>query len=81
MNKKQKILLCYFTIAIISLAIFGFLSGTFGKLSGIIFIMIIVSLIGLVSLIVSGVEEGIDIVTFKNKILPVSLIPIYFFPS
>ena len=81
MNKKQKILLCYFTIAIISLAIFGFLSGTFGKLSGIIFIMIIVSLIGLVSLIVSGVEEGIDIVTFKNKILPVSLILIYFFLS
>ncbi len=81
MNRKQNILLCYFTIAITSLAIFGFMSGAFGKLSGIVFIMIVVSLIGVVTLIVSRDEEGIDLEIFKNKILPLLLIPAYFFLS
>jgi hypothetical protein len=81
MNRKQNILLCYFTIAISSLAILGFLGRDFGTISGIKFSLIILSLHGLVALIVTRGDDGIDTNTFMKSVFPVLLIPFYFFIS
>ena len=81
MNRKQNILLCYFTIAIFSLAILGFIKRDFGNLSGIIFSLLILSLSGLVALLVTRGDDGIDANTFMKSVFPVLLIPFYFFIS
>ena len=81
MNRKQNILLCYFAIAITSLSILGFINGDFGNFSAIKFSLVILSLVGLVALLVTRGDDGIDAYTFKISIFPTLLIPVYFFIS
>ena len=79
MNRNQNILLSYFSIALSSLAVFGFLDGNFGKLSAVNFLLIVLSCLCVVSLVVTRGDNGIDLSTFIKKILPASFIPIYLF--
>jgi hypothetical protein len=79
MNRKQNILLSYFSIALTSLAVFGFLDDNFGKLSTVNFLLIVLCCLCVVSLVVTRGENGIDLSTFTKKIIPASFIPIYLF--
>ena len=78
MNKKQNLLLWYFTLALVVLLIFGFNNGDLEKLNHTTFFILLLFILGSCSLITTRGVNGLDFPTIKLHIFPIIYILIYY---